>query len=607
MAINTKESLAKYLWFAGVTVIAGILYIKTACPTVEFIDSGELAVNCLLLGIPHPTGYPLYVLLGRFAVLLLPGEVIFRCHLLSLICTSLSAGLLFVIIKSLIPFSGYKFSVSASISLFMAFSPVWWSQGTANEVYCFTLLADLIVILLFVKYIFERKPGFLLAGFYIWGLSFGSHMSTIFLMPAIIYLLFITDGIKGIFKLRYLWAVFFLIIALSVYIYLPVRASFKPFLNWGNPVSLEGFINHISAWQYRVWMFKSPALMLEGISYFFTLLHQQFGVSGLSLTVVGIIIMLKKRFKVSMFLIIIIVADIIYSSNYEIVDIDAYYLLGFAGMAIFAGAGLAYIIGILTGAKLITNYKKAIKAFIVFVLIALPAFNLFDNYYRQDKSRKVFAAEGVKNMLASMDKNGIALVENWDLYSPWLYFRYALNIRPDVVMIDKELLRRSWYLDFLMRRHPDVVHESERQIAHFLELLKPFETGEKFSPQALTAAFQAMISSIIITNIEKRPVYTNILKDEDLVINMARIPVGVLYQFKDKFSYVDFNIDRIDFSAWESPFVYVDKRAKVVLSGFLRAIRFREGFCRQFGYVEETNSYSRLCDSIEKVLKRPEN
>jgi len=607
LTYKTKKSLREYLWSAGIVIITGIFYIKTICPTVDFIDSGELAVNCFLLGIPHPTGYPLYVLLGKLAVLLLPGEAIFRCHLLSLICTSLSAGVLFTILKSLIPVSVFRHPVSASMSLFMAFSPVWWSQGTSNEVYCVTLLADLIVILCFVKYIFERKPGFLIAGFYIWGLSFGSHMSTIFLLPAVIYLLFITDGFKGIYKSRYLWAVFFLIIALSVYIYLPIRASFKPFLNWSNPTNLDGFIDHISAWQYRVWMFKSPARMFEGIGYFLKLLYQQFGFIGLGLAVVGMMNMFKKRFKVSIFLLIIFIADIIYSSNYEIIDIDAYYLLGFASIAIFAGVGLACLIGILISAKQIANYKKAIKVFIVFFLIALPVFNLFDNFYKQDKSEKLFAAEGVKNMLASMDEKGLALIENWDLYSPWLYFRYALNIRPDVVIIDKELLRRSWYLDFLMRYHPDVIHESERQITHFLELLKPFETGKKYNPQALTTAFQTMISSIIITNIDKRPVYTNILKDEDLIINMARIPVGVMYQFRDEFDYVDFDIGRIDFSAWESPFVYVDKRAKTVLSGFHRAIRFREGFCSQFGYEEEANSYNRLGDSIGRILNRPED
>ena len=604
MAAQEKETAKHYLWFAGVSIIAGIIYLKTICPTVEFIDSGELAVNCFRLGIPHPTGYPLYVLLGKLAVILFPGEIIFRCHFLSLIFTSLAAGLLFSVIKSLSPSTGYRHPVSASIALFIAFSPVWWSQGTANEVYCITLLADLLAISFFIKYINNKNPKFLIAGFFIWGLSFGSHMSTVFLLPALIYMVYITDGFKGVLKPRYRWAVMFFIVALTLYIYLPVRASFKPFLNWSNPANLEGLINHISGWQYRVWMFKSPAKMIEGVGYFFRLLYEQFGVVGLILTITGLISSFSKKLKLSVFLTIIILADIIYSSNYEIIDIESYYLLGFACMAIFAGLGLLYIINIVSNLKSFNPYEKIIKIAVILALFALPVSNLLDNYYQQDKSDKLFAAKGVENMLVSMDNNGLAIIENWDLYSPWLYYRYALNIRPDVVMIDKELLRRSWYLDFLRRYHPEVMNGSEKQITHFLELLKPFETGGRFNPQLLTASFQSMISSIISTNSAARPFYTNILKDPDVVPNMARNPVGVMYKLEDQFRHIDFDINKLDFKAWESSFVYIDKRTKTTLTSFYRAIIAKERFCRSLGREDEAVDYRELGGRLERILKQ---
>jgi hypothetical protein len=246
--------------------------------------------------------------------------------------------------------------------------------------------------------------------------------------------------------------------------------------------------------------------------------------------------------------------------------------------------------------------KFVINTAIIIILTALPLSNILGNYNKQDKSDRVLAAKGVETLLASIDKNGLAIIENWDLYSPWLYYRYVLNERPDVVIIDKELLRRSWYLDFLRRNYPNVMFESERQIDRFLRLLKPFETGGKFNPQALTASFQEMISSIIEYNSEKRPVYTNILQDEDIVTSLARTPAGVLYKFEEKFGYIEFDINRIDISSWETPDVIIDSRTKLILAGFHRAIRFREGLCRQLGYNDEASQYFNLEKRIEKII-----
>jgi hypothetical protein len=49
-----------------VSVFAFLVYLKTLAPSVTFIDSGELAAVACTLGIAHPTGYPLFTLLGVF-------------------------------------------------------------------------------------------------------------------------------------------------------------------------------------------------------------------------------------------------------------------------------------------------------------------------------------------------------------------------------------------------------------------------------------------------------------------------------------------------------------------------------------------------------------
>ena len=161
------------------------------------------------------------MLLGRLAVIFFPGEIIFRCNLLSLLATALSAGLLTYLIT--IFCSKNKFTrLTAAIALFMAFTPVWWDQGTSNEVYALTLLLNLLVMVMMVSYSRDRQARHLVAGFYVLGLSFGVHLSTIFLIPALIYLVIATDGVSRLFSRRYALAVLFLIAGLSLYIYLPI-------------------------------------------------------------------------------------------------------------------------------------------------------------------------------------------------------------------------------------------------------------------------------------------------------------------------------------------------------------------------------------------------
>jgi hypothetical protein len=605
---TTRNTTRSIVWIAGVSIIAGIFYWLTACRSVGYIDSGELATACYYLGIPHPTGYPLYVNFGRLAVILFPGTIIWRCTLLSLLITAASTGVLFSLIKMVLGKAKTNIpnAVAVSISLFMAFTPVWWAQGTTNEVYCLTLLLSLLALLALVKYVSTKLAKYLLACFYLLGLSFGTHLSTIFLLPAVIYLIISAEGIKNVFKPRYLWAVALFALSLSIYVYLPIRAEFKPFLNWSDPGNIQGLLNHIGGWQYRVWMFKSFAKMLDGVVYFGKLLYQQFGVWGITLVIIGAFSLFKTKLKLAIFFSLIIIADILYSANYEIVDIESYYLLAFASLAIFGAAGLYAIAEALIQLKSFKGYIRALKIGLMVVFAALPITNFAANYKSCDGSQTKYVKAGVTNILESMEPNGIALVENWDFYSPWLYFHYIENIRPDAVLIDKELLRRSWYIDFLRRYHPDIMDVAQSEIDAFLVALKPFESGGQYDSRQLTVTFTAMIDTLINKNIDRRPIYTNFAGDDMFVFKQKKIPTGSLYKLENKSRYIPFDIAKIDITPWESLEISPDRRTKATLFYTYKITRDRALFCRQLGYESEAQSYMGLSNRIKAVLDRPE-
>src|SRR4030042_1456589 len=79
-------------------IIALIVYLSTICPTVYPGDSGELTVAAYSLGIPHPSGYPLYALLGKLFCLIPIGNIGFRMNLMSVIFSLGTAWIVYSII-----------------------------------------------------------------------------------------------------------------------------------------------------------------------------------------------------------------------------------------------------------------------------------------------------------------------------------------------------------------------------------------------------------------------------------------------------------------------------------------------------------------------------
>ncbi|HEU4327765.1 MAG TPA: DUF2723 domain-containing protein [Roseiflexaceae bacterium] len=118
------------------------LYVRTAAPSVLSGDSAEFQLAAPLLGVPHPTTYPLYTLLGKLATLLIPvGDLARRVTLVSALAGALTVALLFLLARRL--GAGTPAAVLAALALGLA--PGLWNAATLAEVY--TLLAALLAAL----------------------------------------------------------------------------------------------------------------------------------------------------------------------------------------------------------------------------------------------------------------------------------------------------------------------------------------------------------------------------------------------------------------------------------------------------------------------------
>jgi|GEM_PF-333189 len=142
-----------------VFIIAFIVYVITVSPTVAFWDVGEFISCSYNLGVPHPPGTPLYVLIGRlFALIPFLKEPAFRINIISVISAALSAGFV-VLIISRVTRSYKSFAskvrenwvpVTAGIigALFTIFAYSVWENSLEAEVYAPSSLIGLIIVYL---------------------------------------------------------------------------------------------------------------------------------------------------------------------------------------------------------------------------------------------------------------------------------------------------------------------------------------------------------------------------------------------------------------------------------------------------------------------------
>lgn len=529
-----------------------IVYFHTQAPTVQFIDSGELAVVCKSLGIAHPTGYPLYTLLGRLFCLLPFADTIFRVSFMSLLFTCFANIILFFILLAIgqnfskrkegslsiaIWSAGSQFGSAFVATLIFSFTPTLWSQATSNEVYSLNvLLYSLILLLTLIWRNSWKEPAgerilYLIA--FVYGLSFGNHMSTILLLPAIFFILMTTYG-KALFKLKRIVLILSLfLLGLSIYLFLPIRSLQDPIMDWGNPESWSTFKRHVTGWQYQVWMFAQSAQELgRNFQNFTKLFFHQFPFYLLPLSFLGIWRLFVHDRKGVMFFLILFLANILYGINYGIPDIAPYFLGSFLVNAIFVGMGLHFVFQIIKNSRI----KKGISHLIIVLFILFPLILLKKNYFEADRSKNHFAFDFASNIMRSVKKDAIILTNVWDHYSPWLYLRFIELKRPDIGYLDTELCRRSWHFDYVEQSYGDLYQKSQEKIKRFLKEVYPFENRQPFDPQIIQRAYINMLNSFLLKNFKNKPLYDGMIRGPKIGKMYLRVPEGMVFSLKDSLS-----------------------------------------------------------------------
>jgi tetratricopeptide (TPR) repeat protein len=584
-----------------VSFIACGVYLATLCPTIGWVDSGELTIVAHTLGIAHPSGYPLYTLLGRLFTLLPWGSLAWRLNLLSAVCAAVAAGVVSLLCLRVVEYGvnggqGRERSEEGLIGwvagmvggLLMAFSLTLWSVAVVSEVYSLTLLLAAIILLLAVRAGEGSSPRVLGMGAFLLGLAFGNHMIVFVVAIGVFAYLMLSPGRPSVRQIGPLVLLFLL--GFSIQLYLPVRSATHPLMDWGAPRTWPRYFYHATGGQYQVWMFsEGGATFVARAKGFGRLVSQQMTPFLLWLPILGLYHMVRRSWRLGVLLASVAVVDVAYSLNYAIPDIEPYYLPAFMVICIWSGLGAASLF------SMARRHHRLASVVVGIVMTLLPLVPLLGHYPRMDMSRNRIAYEYGLNVLASMEQDPICLTNNWDIYSPFLYLRYGEGRRQDVCMIDKELLRRSWYFAYLEREYPWLIEASRDELDAYLELLYRFEDGTLEGSQTIQERFIALINSFIHPYLDERPVYITFADGIDvdgpfIAPDLYRIPRGLVYQLQRDTAIAPFDPGCFVTQSSRDPRVYKDERTNVNLSRYARVPFHRSLVFVEMGLYGEAES-----------------
>ena len=209
--MNNYTILHRYIG-VGIFLLTLGVYIKTMAPAVSFWDCGEFIATSYLLGVPHPPGSPLYVLLGRVFSLFPIADVAARVTFMSALSSALAIWCVYCSTLALarralggnplIPFGDRRdvgpLSGAVLASLLLAFSYTQWFNATEAEVYGYSIFftcAGLWLILYWESSGHHHASDrWLLFIAYLFGLGGGLHLLCLLTIPTIAILAWFADN-----------------------------------------------------------------------------------------------------------------------------------------------------------------------------------------------------------------------------------------------------------------------------------------------------------------------------------------------------------------------------------------------------------------------------
>ena len=411
-----------------VTAIAFYLYRSTLLPGVDFGDTASLQA---LIGdrvINPRDAYPLYYAIGNLVWRIAGGEAAFGGNLASAICGALACGALTWVAAEL---TGSLVAAAAG-GLLLATSYTFWTQCVIAEVYALHLLMMGLVLTALLWWDRHRTRARLGLVFAVYALSFGNHLMTVLMAPAIV--LFVASapgGVRLLFsrrtigwpwqsqppaRVRYVW-----------------NASYL----WALPdppatplAFARAFWFDVTKSDWRETMVMAvhqSALMRRSRMYLFDL-AQQFGTAGIALALLGLVSLGRRR-RVLLLLLSAWVVPFVFAYTYNVGDTHVFFLPSHQIVALLAACGVAALLALAPRAW--PSGAGGVLAVLSALVLAYPVWRAWDTWPAVDRHADRRPADWLSAVAVNLGPRDLLLGDvNWQLENGFDYYRRRLH--PDL-------------------------------------------------------------------------------------------------------------------------------------------------------------------------------
>ncbi|KAM9239163.1 protein O-mannosyl-transferase TMEM260 [Leptosomus discolor] len=454
------------------------LYTATLPPALPGGDAGELITAAYELGVAHPPGYPLFTLLAKLVTGLLPvGSPAYRVNLLCGLVGAAAASLLFYTVFRL---SGSYAGGILAAGVF-SFSRLTWQWSIAAEV--FSLNNLFVGLLMALTAHFEEastakeRSKFSKLGAFCCGLSLCNQHTIVLYIACIVPWVLSRLFRKTELSLGHLLKLGLCFLAgLLPYLYLPASSYLnRARWTWGDQTTFQGFLTHFLREEYGTFNLaksETGSSMREILAFQLAQMKSELSFPVLALALVACVSSAlptrqQKSPVIWLFAGMLCLYSLFFAwrANLDITKplflgvVERFWLQSSAVVAVLAGLGLAVLTSV--GSTMLEG-SRALPWLEWLSALTLVASQVWANYSTCDQSNNYVVDKFARNLLSSMPTGAVILLRG-DLPGNALrYVHYCEGMRPDITLVDQEMMTYEWYLPKLAKHLPGVYFPGNR-------------------------------------------------------------------------------------------------------------------------------------------------
>jgi len=492
---------------SGVFLAALALYLLTLAPTITWrfagSDSGELASAAYTWGVAHPTGYPLWTLLGFLITRIPVADPAARTSFLSALCGAAAAALAALSVLRLTsalsprPAPLLRILASAGAGLALASAPAFWSQSILTETYSLNALLIAVIVWLLAAGIGGRVSGvgpappsasseismtfvghrtpketgggdadahsaetdarphpprhptldtrhppvYCLA--FACGLALTNHSTAIFAVLAAAVAVWLRSRGKRPAPRTLVYSLLLFLAPLALYLLIPWRAAQHPAENWSDPQTLSRFLQLVSGAQYHYLLaWRDPIAALRSLPAIVRLFLGQFAWWGVPLAIYGLLAVAAADAPFAILSLSMLVLYTAFTAVYRAQGMERYLLPAYLIEAVLIGCGLAALAAELSVWARRRSLPPGAAAVLLSALVLLSVIPFAAYHFSSHNLRHDYAAYDYARSTLTVAAPHATIASDSDehTFSLW-YLQKVEHVRRDVQVVDTRLVK----------------------------------------------------------------------------------------------------------------------------------------------------------------------